>query len=567
MEKVVRHVRDTSLFLPILLVYALLVLLVSPIGDFPLNDDWVYAKTVEDLLESGTYEGHPYTDALFVLQALWGYLWTTLFGFSFTVLRFSTIACAVLGAWGIALSVRNCGLSRSTALIAAGLFLCNPFILNLTYTFMTDVPFICLTALSVAAYLRFLRSPSESIRWVFIGSVLAALSYLVRQFGVFTSGAFLAVLVVDCVVRRDWPKWQVVVVWTAPWLFLLAGLQLLPAAGEGLAMTWDWDSLGWNLRLRVWNGFIHFIHTLHYQSYFLLPLIPLLAYMCVKQFDFKNGLNIGFSLVGFLLVLWASGIFSGDTMPFKHNLLYDFGVGPLLFYGMVDADGVIAPIRLGSVWWVVTCLTSIGAFIGLSYFLKFLRVLGKQIRSPKTAEPKLQEFFLAILSILFIMGLFNPGLDVIYDRYFAMASAPLIVLVLLKAGTVPAKYSAIAIILWCSVSLYQVQDYMEWNRARWAAVEVLHDEMGIARDHVNGGYEYNGWFTSDVFFEGKVSDDRRVYGTKPWWVLDDDYAISMVLLPKYRVEKTIPYTSWMGLHRGEILIQKRIAEDDDPFGR
>jgi hypothetical protein len=432
---------------------------------------------------------------------------------------------------------------------------------------MTDVPFMCLTTLSIAAYLRFFSSSSESTWWVFWGSLFAALSCLVRQFGVFTGGAFVAVLVIDSLVRRDWPKWQVVLIWFAPWVFFWGGLQILPASGEGLGMTWDWNTLGWNLRLRIWNGFKHFIDALHYQTYFLIPILPLACYAGVRTLKNMKPIAVGMNLLGYLLVLWASGMLSKQLMPYTHNLLYDFGVGPLLFSGMVVDGHIDAPIQLNDFWWVVTVLTSVGAFIGLRYFVTLFVSLGKQLRKKKDLEVNLQEYFLAILSLLFIMGLFNPGLDVIYDRYFVAASAPLIILAVLKTKFLPIQYTAIATILWFSVSAYQLQDYMEWNRARWIAVDVLHDDMEIAPERVNGGYEYNGWFTSDAFFEGKVSSDKRVYGRKGWWVVEDDYAISMVPLPNYVVEKSIPYQSWLGLNRGEILIQKRVAEDEDPFIR
>ena len=35
------------------------VLLVWPVGNFPLNDDWAFAKTVKHLLETGTYSPSP----------------------------------------------------------------------------------------------------------------------------------------------------------------------------------------------------------------------------------------------------------------------------------------------------------------------------------------------------------------------------------------------------------------------------------------------------------------------------------------------------------------------------
>jgi len=48
--------KSKSVLLPLVLLIAAflaLVLYVSPLGDFPLNDDWAYARSVEHLLETG----------------------------------------------------------------------------------------------------------------------------------------------------------------------------------------------------------------------------------------------------------------------------------------------------------------------------------------------------------------------------------------------------------------------------------------------------------------------------------------------------------------------------------
>ena len=80
-----------------------------------------------DILETGIYSGHPYSDALFVLQAYWGALFCKLFGFSFTVLRISTLITPpdyCVG--GGALSARAAGINRNKSLLLATVFHCQP---------------------------------------------------------------------------------------------------------------------------------------------------------------------------------------------------------------------------------------------------------------------------------------------------------------------------------------------------------------------------------------------------------------------------------------------------------
>ena len=77
----------------------LTVLLVPPAGDFPLNDDWIYAQAVQGILEDGHFSGHPYSTALLGVQAYWGALFCAVFGFCFVVLRCSTLLLWLAVGW------------------------------------------------------------------------------------------------------------------------------------------------------------------------------------------------------------------------------------------------------------------------------------------------------------------------------------------------------------------------------------------------------------------------------------------------------------------------------------
>ena len=167
-----KTIRDESLLLA--LVVLLTSLLVSPTGNFPLNDDWVYAKSVQDILETGRYSGHPYSDALFVLQAYWGALFCAVFGFSFTVLRISTLVTLLIAAWGASLSAKAAGIDRNKSLLLGIVFLVNPIIMNLGYTFMTDVPFLALANLALFFFIRAYLTPT--VTFILAGSTLAAVA-------------------------------------------------------------------------------------------------------------------------------------------------------------------------------------------------------------------------------------------------------------------------------------------------------------------------------------------------------------------------------------------------------
>src|SRR5258708_37113902 len=77
-----------------LLGFALLVVLANPLHDSPMGDDWEYARTVQRLLATGQFYRSPVVQATVLFPALWGALFSWLWGFSFTTLRLSTLPLA-----------------------------------------------------------------------------------------------------------------------------------------------------------------------------------------------------------------------------------------------------------------------------------------------------------------------------------------------------------------------------------------------------------------------------------------------------------------------------------------
>src|SRR6266481_12743 len=99
--------------------WTLSVFLVNPIGNFPLNDDWAMGKTVNHLLEAGTYRPSGWTGMPLITQILWGALFCIPNGFSFTALRFSTLTLSLAGIAATYYLVRQSGKPRFLAVICA----------------------------------------------------------------------------------------------------------------------------------------------------------------------------------------------------------------------------------------------------------------------------------------------------------------------------------------------------------------------------------------------------------------------------------------------------------------
>ena len=165
---------EISFLIFIVLAFTSALLLIDPFGDFPLNDDWSFARAVKTLITEGEFRPTDWTSMPLVTNVLWGALFCLPTGFSFDALRLSTIVSSLLGVIGTFLIMREIRLSRPIALITALTLAFNPIYFSLSNTFMTDVPFTTLgiiTALFLARYLRTL-SDIDLLCGAFIAAVI-----------------------------------------------------------------------------------------------------------------------------------------------------------------------------------------------------------------------------------------------------------------------------------------------------------------------------------------------------------------------------------------------------------
>ena len=99
-----------TFFLFLLLLLLLVVCLIGPFREMMFGDDWAYGLTVRHLLTTGQYKLHDWAAASMPAQIYWGALLAKTFGFSFTVLRFSTIILLLVGVTALYYLLREFGI-------------------------------------------------------------------------------------------------------------------------------------------------------------------------------------------------------------------------------------------------------------------------------------------------------------------------------------------------------------------------------------------------------------------------------------------------------------------------
>src|SRR5256885_1068756 len=130
---------------PLLIISSFFIIscwLVAPLRNVPLIDDWAYAWSVEQLLKTGRLAVLDWSAQYPIFQTLWAAPWALLFGFSFGVLRLSTVVLAGFGCLALYLTLRELGLDRQRSLLGALALAANPVFFVLSFSFMTDVPFL-----------------------------------------------------------------------------------------------------------------------------------------------------------------------------------------------------------------------------------------------------------------------------------------------------------------------------------------------------------------------------------------------------------------------------------------
>ncbi len=473
MSAVIDSTRDLSqdLLASVLLsaLWAIPMLVIGTHGEFPLNDDWAYAKTTQVFLETGRFVRDAWTFAPIVTHVGLGALFATLFGFSFETLRLSGLFMGWVGLLASFWFFRQVGSGRATSLLGALVVGFNPIYLNLSYTFMTDVPF---TALAIGSLLLLARGLADR-RWPALagGLCLAVGASLSRQPGVAIA---IALFVAVGVSHRAWlrRRW-LPVAGLAGLAVAAAALLLASGAAPGsysLEMASDVPGLARRVGENAFGAFA-------YLGLFLSPLVALALASNAR-------LGRGFAIAGAasavaLLVLTLLDL----RMPVGANVLYDLGLGPPTLHGAQALPG--APPW---VWWILTAIAMGGGMFGAA-------LIARETWTHHLAR-RPERILLLAFPLVYLVPLF--AVPNFFDRYLLPVLAPLAA-VLLTPHDRPLRPSraahALGFALVVPLALFGVlgtRDYLEHNRARWALLEPL-IERGVRGDNIDAGFEVDGW--------------------------------------------------------------------------
>ncbi|HLX71775.1 MAG TPA: glycosyltransferase family 39 protein [Verrucomicrobiae bacterium] len=553
-------------------LWCIAVIIVNPIGEFPLNDDWSYALTVKYLGEHLDFRPCGWTCMPFITQALWGALFCLPRGFSFTALRFSTLTLSLAGVLGFYILMRQVGSSRRFALMCALVLAFNPIYFALSNSFMTDVPFTTLAIFSIFFFVRYFQT--ESTPSLVIAVVLAIITTLCRQLGLALPLAFTATVFL----KYGFQKSRVALA-LAP--SLLTGIiwvgfnHWMKVTGRTPAIYNKETNKLLLILSKPWTVPLHLAHhgwnALMYTGCFLLPLL-ILFLPAKRQLFSRKTIKVA---IGFF-VLWSGArfIFKPGLMPVHGNILDPHGIGPLL---LQDAQLLSLPHVIPlpvAFWFIVTLLSLAGAaiLISLTLLSDFFSPAQAEIAdcgqlkrswlfSKWPIKDRLQSVnttvgvFFLFCALIYLAPLVINGF---FDRYFitVIVFVAGFLATMLPVAEWPARrwqWIAAIVLLTCS-ALYAVagtRDYLAWNRVRWIALADL-QQNHIPPEKIDGGLEFNGWYLYDPKYQpgGDKSD---------WWVIDNQYLVSFGDMPGFAEIKEYDYARWLPPSRGKIVVLKKTS--------
>ncbi len=482
------------------------------------NDDFQYAWSVRRLVGGHGFQMLPLTNALALVQTLWGALFS-LGHPDQRVLRLSVvpfILLAAASAWSLA---RRLGADRFWSAVAAAGMIASPIFLANSTTFMSDTPYIGLLMAAALAGVAGLQNGSARAGFV----VLCFLCPLQRQVGLAIPAALTAaVLLAHRRGSRPPGGWGwVAAAWAAAALAALLPVVTGIAPGLGLAPPRPGA---------VWT---------------VLPLVMLPG------------------MVGLLLLPFAGGFLASDGPgrpgPLEHRgaLLVMAGGSGLALAAALHFNVVVFP---GNIWTRAGIAPELAGkaplfpdalFVAVeaAALLTFATLLLRLLARPSAIPAGPRETFLVALALaqfLPLLALRNYP----WDRYYLAVAAPLLPLAAAVAARSPwqaiARRLAVASLA-LGVGLYVLaeQDYQAWQAARDQAARLAY-RLAAPTD-VQAGYGANVAYAELPLYE-RTGD--------PGWLLNGaplHPAVRLLFAPWGDPRPGVDYRSFRS---GRIVIER-----------
>ena len=550
----------------VLAVFAATAFMVPTLTSAWVADDFLYARSVETLLDDHRLRIVNLSVATTVVHVLWGSLYAAVFGLTPGVLRVSTVVLFAIGGLATYGLCRELDVRRGLAALGGAAFLLQPLAYVLGFSFMSDVPFTSLLTVSTFLYARGLRRDLPA--WALAGSAAAAAAFLIRQQGILIP---LGVL--------TWMAFAHRLRWDRKGLAGVARVAGLPMAACVAYYVWiNWfhgvptaqTNLFREIRSAGWSGLVAtsaqmVVVEAAYVGLFVLPVAVLALVGARRLLGSGPVPGRGWVVVG---SAWAAVVLVGVLafaaqdryMPYAAQFLASWGLGPS------DLRGGRPPVWGDGFERGLTAVAAASAVVfGYAVALRFFRrpssggsvaglVLAVGAWQALGAIPPSLHYRIPLPAFVYVISL---------DRYLL----PLLPLALCLGLWAVAEARARELWpAWAVTALFGVfavagtRDYLVFQRE----VDNLATRAvrsGIPETRLDGGAQWTG---------SRLYDDRRdIPFPRPgrsWWInffapsIDPDHMISTRRIRGWDVVERVSYSSWLSTRPRHLVVLRRSPE-------
>jgi hypothetical protein len=515
-------------------LFLLAEVIIDPIGEFCLNDDWAYAGAIRNYLDSGTirfsfWQGFPDITRFFT-----GILVTKLFGFSYTALRLISVASLGIIIFVFHLNLKELKVKQELHFPVLLTFVFNPLTLSLSNTYLSDIFQLLLILISFQFGLLYLNKGRMIHFILFI--LISLTSTLNRQICIVIPLIFGIILFL----RSEKNKFLAIL----PFLINLIAILLYGYIGklnkivpgnyyiqlDNIIHTFTDPKLS-----SVKSIAYYFITSTICLGLFLLPFT--LSNIRSRFTEIKRSSASKLIFILYLLLILVKVFLSGNVLPFAGNIFYHLGIGPIIMTGYNTDD----PAPLSSIATIVWSILSVTG--GISFFTAAYTIVHRSGN----------QFIRSFLILLFLFYLLPLCFSYANDRYLIVI-LPFLIAAYCSSADLKFNLSIFTIpfaILFC-FSIAGTHDYLNINRIRNKAASHLMSDLKITPEHIDGGFEFNGWYLADP-----EKNYNPAHKGSWWWVDKADFIISPSTKKDYSVESGYILNTWMPGSINKIYILQK----------
>lgn len=525
------------------LVVLISLIITSPFGEYAVNDDWAYAKSVKLLHEQGVFSIGFWPAMSLLSHVLWGTLFVKVFGFSFIVLRVSGIILSYILLCFTEHFIFKLTSSRWLSLAAALCLYFNPLFFHLSNTFMTDISFLFASCCAIYCYYYYITKKRP---FYLLGiAFFCIMAMFTRQLAIILPIAFMASellllftakerwkrslffvgLLAICLVSLYWFEYQFVQ--QDPEATAYVGLFFSRSPKLNPSFSQWFESLKSKVSL-----------CLLYTGLLLFPLLIFQVLSILKKF-LQSKLVITLPL--FALLFWPV-LFANHIFPIG-NTLYNCGLGPITSIEL-QLPELMASTRTSWFNLVISC----ASYIGIILF--YLQILSKAKTFPRYSKALLQTHHF-IITLLFILGgylILLATATSFFDRYTLFFSCVCMLFLFYFTPNLNFKNCLLPLCLIAYFSIFSTKDYFNYRTKNEVAIATLKNRFHATDGQIHGGFEQLCWNTRWEYWSDKYKE----------------YVICSHALPGYDILKRKIYRRYIPYKMDTLYTLKKRADFTAP---